>query len=289
MNVLDAARLGLGSLEHFYGLFEAMFDNRTVQSWPFDMNYADEQKRFGQVARQFAMVTPRGEKWNALLKELRALDFTFDATMGIYSAGRDVMRARTAEWHDRYTLPSLMAYYEPDRRNHGSYWYDWTTSDEIAWRNFYRVWMEFLNDYKNLGGRVTLGTDAGFIYSTYGFAYPLEMEMFQEAGFDPLEVIRAGTMHAAEVLYKPGGKQPEIGVVRAGMLADLVLVDENPLQNLKVLYGTGAVRLNDSTGRAERVGGIKFTVKDGIVYDARRLLADVAALVEAQRASRPQR
>jgi imidazolonepropionase-like amidohydrolase len=78
----------------------------------------------------------------------------------------------------------------------------------------------------------------------------------------------------------------ETGVVRAGMLADMVIVDQNPLRNLKVLYGTGAVRLNDQTGRVERIGGIKYTIKDGIVYDAKRLLADVAAMVEKQKQAR---
>jgi hypothetical protein len=72
-------------------------------------------------------------------------------------------------------------------------------------------------------------------------------------------------------------------VVRAGLLADMVIVPENPLQNLKVLYGTGAVRLNDATGRTERVGGIRWTIKDGIVYDARQMLADVEAMVERQK------
>jgi N-acetylglucosamine kinase-like BadF-type ATPase len=70
------------------------------------------------------------------------------------------------------------------------------------------------------------------------------------------------------------------------MLADMVVVDQNPLQNLKVLYGTGAVRLNEKTGKAERVGGIKYTIKDGIVYDAKQLLADVAAMVEKQKKER---
>ena len=50
-----------------------------------------------------------------------------------------------------------------------------------------------------------------------------------------------------------------------------------------MLYGTGAVRLNDRSGRAERVGGIKWTIKDGIVYDAPKLLADVGAMVERQK------
>ena len=93
-------------------------------------------------------------------------------------------------------------------------------------------------------------------------------------------------MHAAQALHEPMGKEIEFGIIRAGMLADMVLVDQNPLQNLKVLYGTGAVRLNDATNQIDRVGGIKWTIKDGIVYDAKKLLADVAAMVEKQKKER---
>jgi hypothetical protein len=287
MNAIDAARLGLGTLTHFYGLFESLYRDHDVQPWPVDMNYNDEQKRFGQVARQWNLIHPRGsEPWNALLREFLELDLTLDPTMGIYSAGRDIMRLREAEWHDKYTLPSLMDYYEPSRSSHGSYWFYWTTADEIAWKNFYRVWMSFLNDYKNMGGRVTTGTDAGFIYSTYGFAFPMEMEMLQEAGFHPLEVIRSATMYGAQTLFKPTGLPIEFGVVKTGMLADLVIVPENPLENLKVLYGTGAVKLNDQTGRVERVGGVRWTIKDGIVYDAKQLLEDVSKMVEEQKKTR---
>ena len=46
-------------------------------------------------------------------------------------------------------------------------------------------------------------------------------------------------------------------VVRT-FLADFAIVDENPIQNLKVLYGTGTPRLNDETGQVERVGGIRL-------------------------------
>ena len=145
--------------------------------------------------------------------------------------------------------------------------------------------MQFLNDYKNRGGRVTVGSDSGFIYQLYGFGTILELEMLQEAGFHPLEVIRAATMHGAEELFKPSGGEIEFGVVRAGLLADLLIVDENPLENLKVLYGTGAVKLDDTTGKPGRVGGVKYTIKDGIVYDAKALLADVAAMVEEQKAN----
>jgi imidazolonepropionase-like amidohydrolase len=283
MNAIDAARLGLGTVTHFYGLFESMYDRHDVQPWPADLNYNDEQHRFGQVARQWNLVTPHGEKWNALLEEFRALDVTLDPTMTIYVAGRDLARRMSEAWHDEYTLPSLWKFYTPSRADHGSYFYNWTTWDEVAWRNFYRVWMTFLNDYKNLGGRVTVGSDAGFIYSTPGFGTINELELLQEAGFHPLEAIRAATMHGAETLLKPTGRPIEFGVVREGMLADLLVVGENPVENLKVLYGTGWPRLNDQTGQLEWRGGVRYTIKDGIVYDAKKLLADVAAMVEAQK------
>ncbi len=287
MNALDAARLGLGTVTHYYGLFEAIYDDHDVQPWPDDMNYNDEQHRFGQVARQWNLIYPQeSEEWKAFLQELRDLDVTLDPTMTAYLASRDVMRARNADWHAKYTLPSLWDYYEPNRTNHGSYYYQWTASDEIAWKNFYRVWMAMLDDYKDMGGRVTVSSDAGFIYNLFGFSTIEEMELLLEAGFHPLEVIRGATMHGAETLMKPKGQPIDFGVIREGFLADLVVVDENPIADLKVLYGTGVVRLNDETGRVERRGGVRYTIKDGIIYDAKQLLADVARMVEEQKRER---
>ncbi len=287
MNAIDAARLGLGTVTHFYGHFESLLKDYVVQPWPVDQNNSDEQDRFGQVARLWDKIyEPGSPEWKAYLKEHLELGTIFDPTMTIYSAGRDVMRMREAEWHGKYTLPSLMDYYRASRTDHGSYWYYWTTQDEIAWRNFYIRWMQMMNDYKKMGGRVTTGSDSGFIYQTYGFGYILELEMLQEAGFHPLEVIQSATMNGALTLFEPKGEDIQFGVVRPGLLADMVIVDENPLANFKVLYGTGAVKLNDETGQIERVGGIKYTIKDGIVYDAKELLAEVAEMVEEQKRER---
>jgi imidazolonepropionase-like amidohydrolase len=287
MNAIDAARLGLNTVTHFYGHFEALLKDTVVQAWPLDMNLNDEQMRFGQVARLWNKIHPPGSpEWKAYLQEHLELGTIFDPTMTIYAASRDVMRARNADWHDKYTLPSLMDFFQPSRKAHGSYWFYWTTSDEVAWRNFYRVWMQLVNDYKKMGGRITTGADAGFIYKTFGFGYIEELELLQEAGFHPLEVIQAATMNGALTLHEPKGKAIEFGVLRPGMLADMVIVDQNPLANLKVLYGTGAVKLNDETRKVERVGGIKWTIKDGIVYDAKRLLADVAEMVAKQKRER---
>ena len=91
-------------------------------------------------------------------------------------------------------------------------------------------------------------------------------------------------MYGAQALHIPQGQDIEFGVIRPGLLADLIIIDENPVANMKVLYGTGAVRLNEETGKPERVGGVRITIKDGIVYDAKQLLADVEAMVEEQKA-----
>ena len=287
MNAIDAARLGLGTVTHFYGHFESLLKDYTVQPWPVDMNANDEQWRFGQVARLWDKIhEPGSPEWKAYLEEHKKLGTVFDPTLTIYSAGRHVAAFRNADWHDQYTLPSLMDFFTPSREAHGSYWFDWTTEDEVAWRNFYQVWFKLLNDYKKMGGRVTTGSDSGFIYQTYGFGYVNELEMLQEAGFHPLEVIQAATMNGAVTLAEPKGQQPEFGIVRSGMLADMVLVDQNPLRNFKVLYGNGHVKLNDETRQVERVGGVRYTIKDGIVYDAKKLMADVAAMVEKQKSQR---
>ena len=135
--------------------------------------------------------------------------------------------------------------------------------------------MTFVNEYKNRGGRVTVGSDSGFIYKLYGFGYIRELELLQEAGFHPLEVLRAASLYGAEAL----GMDDEIGSIEVGKKADLILVDYNPLENLKVLYGTGAIKLTEEN-EIVRVGGVSYTIKDGIVYDAKQLLEDVRKMVK---------
>lgn len=274
-NVLKSARAGLTSMEHWYGLPEAMFDGTTVQNYPVDYNYQNEQDRFGEAGRLWEQAAkPYSDKWNAVMDELIGLDFTINPTFNIYDANRDVMRARNADWHAEYTLPSLWKFFQPSRISHGSYWHHWGTEQEVNWKKNYQLWMTFINEYKNRGGRVTTGSDSGYIYQVYGFGLIREFELLREAGFHPLEVIRSATLYGAEAL----GMEDQIGTIEPGKLADLVIVSENPLADFKVLYGTGATRLDDD-GEVTTTKGIIYTVKDGIVYDAVKLREDVKRMV----------
>lgn len=279
-NVLHSARAGMTSMEHWYGLPEAMFTDRTLQNYPLDYNYNNEQDRFGEAGKLWKQAAPPySDKWNAVMNELISLDYTIDPTFDTYEATRDLQRARTQEWHGIYTLPSVWKFYEPNRESHGSFWFSWGTEQEVAWKENFRLWMTFINEYKNRGGRVTAGSDNAYIYQLFGFGYIRELELLREAGFHPLEVIRSATLYGAQAL----GADKEIGSVEVGKLADLVVIDENPLQNLQVLYGVGAVKL-DANNKPVRVGGVKYTIKDGIVYDAKKLLADVKKMVDEEKA-----
>jgi cytosine/adenosine deaminase-related metal-dependent hydrolase len=279
-DVLDTSARGLNSMEHWYGLPEALFDDKAIQNYPVDYNYQDEQHRFGEAGKLWAQAAGEGsDRWNYVRDTLIEREFAIVPTFTIYVASRDWMRMRRADWHDDYTMPSLWKYFAPDRNAHGSYWFNWGTEQEVAWRDNYRRWMAFINDYKNHGGKVGVGEDAGYIYSTYGFGFIQELELLREAGFHPLEVVRAATLDGARIL----GAVAEIGSLQVGKKADLFIIGENPLANLKALYATGHIKLDPATNKPARVGGVETVIKDGIVYDAKALAADVRAMVAAEK------
>jgi hypothetical protein len=280
MNALKTAGWGLTSTEHSYGIPETLFEDRTLQSYPEDYNYGDEYLRFAAAGRTFLQAAkPDSEKWDEVLDEFLRLNHVFVPTFNVYDANRDLMRTRKADWHDRYTDPTLWSYFQPQRGGHGAYWYRWSTTNEIEWRETFRLWMRFVNDYKNRGGRVGVGSDSGFMFQTYGFGFVRELELLQEAGFNPLEVLRAATSWGAELL----GIEDEVGTLEVGKRADILIHGLNPLQDFKLLYGTGAMRLRDETQSVEWDRCLEFVVKDGIVYDTAELLADVEAMVATRR------
>lgn len=83
--------------------------------------------------------------------------------------------------------------------------------------------------YFDLGGQIVAGTDtpAG-IFTIPGMALHRELELFVEIGLTEIDALRAATINAAKAL-----KRPELGVIKEGAIADIVILDENPLVNIK--------------------------------------------------------
>jgi imidazolonepropionase-like amidohydrolase len=291
-NARDYAELGVTSIEHFYGVADAALDG--VQNFPPEMNYANEIHRFARAGELYAQANP--EKLAAVLDLMVQKHVAWDPTFSIYEASRDLVRAQNQPWFRDYLHPSLEEYFRGSVDNHGSYFFGWTSTAENNWRRQYRIWMDAVRDFARRGGLVTTGDDAGYIYSMYGFGIARELELQQEAGFHPLEVIEHATWNGARLL----GLDDRLGKVREGFVADLLVVNGNPLENLKLLnpYGTDVMMLNGrpapsvaAVGAGDTVqnvhgGGIEWTIKDGIPYHVPTLMREVKDMVAQARASR---
>lgn len=280
MNALNTARWGLTSTEHSYGIPEALLERQTVQSFPTDYDYNDEYMRFSAAGQTFLQAAqPGSDKWREVIAAFLEAGHSFVPTFNVYDANRDLMRTRNADWHGRFTDPTLWSYFQPQRGGHGAYWYRWSTTNEVEWRQTFQIWMQFVNEYKNLGGRVAVGSDSGFMYQTYGFGYVRELEVLQEAGFNPLEVLRAATLAGAELM----ALDHDTGTLEVGKRADILVHDANPLLDFKMLYGTGAMRLDDATNTVSWPRCLTLTIKGGTVYDVAELLSDIERMVADRR------
>lgn len=84
------------------------------------------------------------------------------------------------------------------------------------------------------------GTDVGTEYIYPGFSLHDELELLVEAGLSPMEALRAATRNPAKFL----GMLDRLGTVERGKLADLVLLDANPLEQISNTRRIYAVVLN---------------------------------------------
>jgi hypothetical protein len=198
-------------------------------------------------------------------------------TRVVYEANRDVTRAVSLPWHEKYTHASLWGWNLPNPAFHGAFHYDWTSDDEYYWSYAFRLWGDMIAEYNRRGGKVAYGTDDNYIWATPGFSSIRELQLLRETGMHNLEALKAATVTSAATLG-----EPKLGLVRPGYLADLAIVDNNPAYNLKFLYSYGDLTL-DKDGKMYRTQGIVHTIKDGVVTENAKLMEEVAKMVAKSR------
>jgi len=118
---------------------------------------------------------------------------------------------------------------------------------EIALKNLKQV--------HDAGVAVALGTDAGNIGTLHGPSVFREIELMQKAGLTPIEILRTATVGGARVM----GRAKELGQIKEGMLADIVVLNRHPLRDLRNL---------------ERVD---LVIADGRVFRSHELVPDTPA------------
>jgi hypothetical protein len=279
VNAVDAARLGVTMIEHHYGYAESSLP-RSTQDFPRDYNFDNENHRFREAGRVWveAKHTSRDVLLSQVADSLVKYGVTMLPTRVVYEANRDIVRAESLPWHEKYTHQALINWNLPNPAYHGSYHYDWTSDDESYWTDAFRLWGDLIYEFNKRGGRVAYGTDDNYIWATPGFSNVRELQLLRETGMHNLEVIKAATLNSAQTL-----RQPKLGLVRPGYLADLVIVDGNPAYNLRFMYSFGALRL-DPAGQMIRTNGIVHTIKDGIVIENAKLMAEVEKMVARSKA-----
>jgi imidazolonepropionase-like amidohydrolase len=92
---------------------------------------------------------------------------------------------------------------------------------------------------------IAAGTDAGNIGTLHGSSLHREFELMAEAGLSPIEIIVAATQNAARVF----AREPKMGVIKAGQLADLLILNQDPTADIKNLRKIDKV------------------IKNGVVFD----------------------
>jgi len=272
MNVLEWARAGLSGLPHMKGIPEALRKKQTISSYQADYNYSDE---FSVLkSRRWSGIEIGDATWYDTIDELIRLEFSITPTFVTYEAFRDVQGVSHAAWLTEYLHPALEKSFSDS-----AVFSKWGTTEEINWKNDFYIWMKFVNDFKNRGGLVTAGSDSSYYWVLPGFGLIRNMELLQEAGFSPLEVIRTSTFDSAKWLKI----QQETGSIEVGKQADLIIMDSNPLQNIKSFYGTGFYGEDIATEK-KRVGGVLYTIKKGVVFDAKKILENVSLMVDEAKA-----
>jgi len=113
-----------------------------------------------------------------------------------------------------------------------------------ALANLQKVWDE--------GITVAMGTDEGNIGTLHGPSVFREMTIMAQSGLTPLEVLRSATTNGAKATGR------EVGAITAGKLADVLILDADPLANL------------------ENLSRINRVIKDGRVYSPEELIRSIS-------------
>jgi imidazolonepropionase-like amidohydrolase len=106
----------------------------------------------------------------------------------------------------------------------------------------YKKTTEFLRQYAQGGGKIIAGTDAG---AMPGLSLHYEMQMLVDAGIPPMKVLQAATLWGAESF----GQGKELGSVEVGKLADITIIEGDPLKDIAMTKN------------------IRMVIKDGKVID----------------------
>jgi imidazolonepropionase-like amidohydrolase len=165
--------------------------------------------------------------------------------------GRDPLR--------RFVLQSMRPLWDPqqDRRIQGR-----DPEDREIERRFYERDLALIAPMRGAGVRFLAGTDAGDPYSIPGYSLHRELELLVQAGLTPMEALQSATRNAAEFLQR----SDRYGTIERGKIADLVLLNADPIRDIRNTRAIAAVVLG---GRYFDRGALDRLLEDAATAAAR--------------------
>lgn len=241
MDVVEASDAGMSSMEHMRNLeFACSADWEGLLKTRRKMLF-DGQKEIGSTLRRnihkaqrsHAVANQDATRRTEVLKHLADNGTWQIPTFSIMTAFSERFITRT-DWQQSFTfLPSKI-------RN------AWTKNSVAFARNTpvdpaskaYAQWMfEMVGHMQKAGVEIMAGTDCPIFYLTPGYSLHEELALLVKAGMTPLEAIGAATIKPAEYFKM----ENELGLIQEGMFADLVLLDANPLVDIRNTLTINAV------------------------------------------------
>jgi imidazolonepropionase-like amidohydrolase len=185
------------------------------------------------------------ENFDELIRFMVENKTTWTPTMAtfwrFYSPNREQFKAYDMKLLSTPNLNYIPPYFQDNvRRNHEGV--EKLADQELLGRirTGYGKLQEFIRRYVKAGGKIRSGSDPNSVLPAWGVH--VEMQLLTEAGLTPMEAILTATRNPAELVRR----ENEIGVIKPGALADIVVVEGNPLEditktrNIKMVVKEGA-------------------------------------------------
>lgn len=212
VNALDAAKAGVKWFEHASGFIQAIYPNWYPSA---------EQEEFDKIDWKH----PDKEKIKEICMQMIQYNVNLCPTLVIF----DQVDRLPNYWHPTNVVAETI-------EREGGLKELWSTMAEghaEALKKQLGTQTQFIKDiaktYADLGGTVVTGTDTpGGVWTLPGMALHRELELFVEIGFTEMEALQAATVKAAHSI-----EMKDIGTIKEGAIADMVILNKNPLEDIR--------------------------------------------------------
>ncbi len=262
MDVIEASNSGMSSMEHMRNLefaCSADWEDLLVQRQKMLFDGKAEigstlRRNIHTAQRSHAVANQDATRRTKVLKVLADNETWQVPTMSIMMAGAERFNVRP-DWLESFDLLP-----EPVKTNWRTNALKFAETPVTEATTAYANWFfEMVGHLKTADVDIMAGTDCPIFFLTPGYSLHEELALLVKGGLTPLEAIEAATTKPAEYFKM----DKELGLIQAGMLADLLLLEANPLDDIRNTLKINAVVRDGKLHNRAALDALKAALKTG--------------------------